>query len=225
MKVIYQILNINNGDFYLGSSSNFNVRKTHHVYLLKTNKHHSIHLQNAVNKYGIENFKFLILEVLDNHCSKADIIKIEQYYLDTLNPKYNIEKIVGVSRLGITHKIKNSITRSDEYKLKQRISHTGKTMIKWTDERREKFIKSTTGKKRTEETKKKISEVQKGKLKDHIISPVIMICKNTNQPLKIFKKLADAMEFVTGQRIGGSNILKAAKDNNKSAFGYKWEKI
>lgn len=47
----------------------------------------------ALLKYGHSNFKLEILE----YCSQEDLIKREQYYLDMLQPTYNIRKLAGSS--------------------------------------------------------------------------------------------------------------------------------
>lgn len=74
--------------FYIGSAScitkvskhtGFYLRWYHHIRKLRQNKHHSPLLQNVVNKYGLYNLRFEIIEIIE------DISKIlgrEQYYLD-----------------------------------------------------------------------------------------------------------------------------------------------
>ena len=57
-QVIYAILNIINGKSYIGSAINFDRRKKTHLRLLNKNSHHSIKLQNAYNKYGVDSFLF-----------------------------------------------------------------------------------------------------------------------------------------------------------------------
>jgi hypothetical protein len=52
----------------------------------------------AILKHNLENFSLDILE----YCSPKDVIKREQYYLDTYKPVYNILKIAG-SYLGYIH--------------------------------------------------------------------------------------------------------------------------
>ena len=49
-------------------------------------------------RYGYSNFTIEILE----YCDPLDVITREQYYLDKLNPEYNILKIAG-SLLGYKH--------------------------------------------------------------------------------------------------------------------------
>lgn len=88
---IYKIHNIINNEFYIGSSKNLIQRKHNHFSTLRCNKHYNKHLQRAVNKYGIDNFKFDILK----QCEISQIRKIEQLYIDELKPKYNKAKFVN----------------------------------------------------------------------------------------------------------------------------------
>lgn len=89
---IYSITNLVNGRVYIGSAaSSFKERWRCHIRDLNGNKHHSGRLQNAWNKYGEDSFKFEIVE----ECSSNTCIEREQFYIDTLNPFYNICKIAG----------------------------------------------------------------------------------------------------------------------------------
>jgi group I intron endonuclease len=51
-------------------------------------------IYKAILKYGHENFIFKILE----YCPIKDLMVREQYYLDTLEPEYNILKFARSSR-------------------------------------------------------------------------------------------------------------------------------
>jgi hypothetical protein len=83
---IYKITNCINGKFYIGSSKNLIRRKKDHFRLLAKGNNHSIVLQNAVNKYGLDNFIFeIIIE-----CSENVLFIIEQKLVDELKPEYNI---------------------------------------------------------------------------------------------------------------------------------------
>lgn len=115
--LIYKIKNLINGDFYIGSTQNLVKRYYTHLNHMRKNKNTCTRLVRAVNKYGEENFSFEIIE----KCNVEDILKREQYYLDNLNPKYNISKTAG-SNLGVK--------RSEEVKLKKSISQKEK----WTNE-------------------------------------------------------------------------------------------
>lgn len=79
MKVIYAIINLINGKKYIGSTTNFSRRKYQHIYKLNNNTHHSIILQNSWNKNSPENYKFIILEKLNE---TDDKFEKEQYWLD-----------------------------------------------------------------------------------------------------------------------------------------------
>lgn len=90
---IYKITNIINNKSYIGQSIDLNRRLKEHKRELNKNNHKNVHLQNAYNKYGKENFKFEILGEypitdLDNIEKKL----IKQYKTDNRQYGYNIEK-------------------------------------------------------------------------------------------------------------------------------------
>lgn len=95
---IYKITNTINGDFYIGSAVNIRKRWNRHRWNLNKNRHNSPYLQNAWNKYGVDAFEFSIIET----CFVFALILREQYYIDTLKPKYNISQTAG-SSLGVKH--------------------------------------------------------------------------------------------------------------------------
>lgn len=89
---IYKIINVINNKYYIGSSFNIKKRIRKHFELLKRNKHHSTHLQNAYNKYGKNVFKIEVLEI----CNRNNILYIEQKYLDNIPDwkcVYNISRM------------------------------------------------------------------------------------------------------------------------------------
>lgn len=95
---IYKITNTITQDFYIGSAVNFKKRFQIHLSYLRKNKHHSRYLQNSFNKYGESIFIFEELVV----CPQEYLLKLEQWFLDSLNPIYNICKVAG-SWLGQKH--------------------------------------------------------------------------------------------------------------------------
>jgi group I intron endonuclease len=64
---VYCIKNIINNNLYIGSSKNLKLRYFNHKTKLKNNKHENKHLQNAWNLYGEQNFKFYIIEEVENY--------------------------------------------------------------------------------------------------------------------------------------------------------------
>jgi len=103
---IYKIINPVNNKFYIGSASiSFRKRFSNHKRLLHLNKNPCKFIQRVYNKNPDVDLIFEILQV----CSKEDCIKREQYYIDTLKPKYNLCKIAG-STLGMV-KTKEAIKK------------------------------------------------------------------------------------------------------------------
>lgn len=114
---IYKITNIINSKIYIGSAVNIDNRIKQHKHLLKNNKHFNSHLQTSYNKYGVSNFIYEIIEVVDIN----NLIEREQYWIKQLNVNdnkigYNKRRI-ATSNLGIKY--------SDDAKEKLRISHLG----------------------------------------------------------------------------------------------------
>jgi len=83
---VYQITNISNKKFYIGSTKDFHKRKRDHRAKLNRKQHDNIHLQRSWNKHGSATFTFKIVE------QTVDLLPREQHYIDTLKPQYNIGK-------------------------------------------------------------------------------------------------------------------------------------
>jgi group I intron endonuclease len=83
---VYVIYNTINHKFYIGSTDNFRKRWIVHRHLLRHNKHHSPHLQNAWNKYGEAAFAFMRLQIIAN---VEVMLAVEQSLLTSLRPAYN----------------------------------------------------------------------------------------------------------------------------------------
>ena len=147
LSVIYKIRNKINNKIYVGSAINFKNRVKVHKHRLRNNIHHSPRLQNSWNKHGGENFLFEVLEI----CEKDNLINREQYYIDLLNPWFNICKIAG-SSLGVKH--------TDEAKLNMSKAQIGKTM---SDDAKKKISESHKGMKHSQQTKENIRNVNLGK--------------------------------------------------------------
>lgn len=143
---------------------------------MKHNKHHCGRLQNHHNKYGIGDLLFEIIE----ECEQGKLIQREQYYIDTLNPPFNILRVAD-RRTGIAHtaetKEKLSLankgkTHADATKVKMSLSHTGNksnTGRVLTDNHKNNIAKglkgkqNCLGKKASEATKKKMSLTRLGR--------------------------------------------------------------
>ena len=85
---IYGIKNKINGKIYIGQSIKIERRWAEHKTELKKNKHPNQHLLNSYNKYGKDNFEFLILE----ECEKEKLNSKEEKWIDIFSRDdvYNI---------------------------------------------------------------------------------------------------------------------------------------
>lgn len=140
---IYAILNIVNEKCYVGSTCRLYVRWRDHLSGLRNNRNNSLLLQRAWNKYGQENFIFVVLEYTDW------LVERERFWikeLKTCDPKfgYNILEAAN-SRFGFI--------ASEETKAKISKALTG---IVRSEETKKKIRKARLGTKRSEETKIKI---------------------------------------------------------------------
>lgn len=134
---------------YVGSAVNMHARLASHLSKLRRNKHHSQKLQNHVNKYGVEDLYFTIVET----CKREELLIREQYYIDTLKPWFNICPKAG-NTLGATWSL------SDEAKNNISEGHKG---LKHSEESKRKRSEKLKGRKPSELACKRSSEVHKGK--------------------------------------------------------------
>jgi group I intron endonuclease len=98
---------------------------------LRKQTHHSKILQNHFNKYGEADLIFSVLV----GCDKKDLLKMEQYFIDSYNPFFNVLKVAIGG---------NAIIRPTAYK---------KGHIPWA-----------TGRKFTEEHRKRIGDGNRGRI-------------------------------------------------------------
>lgn len=95
-------------DYYIGSASTgkFYAIFVYHLFNLNGSKV----VKNAVKKYGISNFTFIILELFPDVVTKENnkkLLDLEDFYLKSLLPNYNILTEAG-SSFGYKH---SEITR------------------------------------------------------------------------------------------------------------------
>ena len=90
---IYKWTNKLTNDIYIGQSIDLAKRFMRYFNLSYLKNRETLVISRALIKYGYSNFSLTILE----YCDIADLTVRERYYIDTLNPKYNILKIAGSS--------------------------------------------------------------------------------------------------------------------------------
>ena len=204
---IYKITNLVNGKMYIGQSIDIYKRWKEHnnIAFRTTSKSYNYPLYKAIRKYGIDNFKFEIIE----ECSIEKLNDKEIYYIDKYNTcifnknsfGYNMT-LGGEGHRGYKHseETKQKISknhadmsgencycygkhRSEE--IKQKISNSRKGKYGGINH-------PLYGKHHTQETKDKISEANKGK-EGYIRHKVI--CENM-----IFKSIKECSEYYNVNR-------------------------
>lgn len=149
---IYIITCVASNNSYVGSAVNLLRRRYQHLYNLRHNKHINNHLQRAYNLYGEAFFTFEILEHVED---RSNLIVREQHYVDILDPKYNLSRIVGQSNLGRTF--------PEEVRKKMGDARRGKPGTPMSEENRAKLIARNLGHVPSEETRRLWSEQRKGR--------------------------------------------------------------
>lgn len=184
---IYEIVNKNNGNRYIGSTRNFSTRKINHFSRLNRGVHHSRHLQSAYELYGKDSFEYKIILI----CELSDLLYYEQLFIDKFNPEYNMSPATGgpggckwsedqrEARRGngnpafgrqLSEKHKRRISEfnkgkivSDETKRKTKMALNGHVV---SDESKRKNREAHLGKKASDETRAKMSNSRIG----HVVS-------------------------------------------------------
>ena len=109
---IYYIKCLINNKYYFGRSQEFPKRKRSHLNALRKSKHSNYYLQKDFNKYGENNFIFIIIDECET--LNESIIK-EQEYID--NKNYNTYNISNSQNGGDT--FTNNPRKEKIRKLKQ----------------------------------------------------------------------------------------------------------
>lgn len=147
MKGIYKITCLANNKVYIGQSVMLNKRLKSHFSHLRRGVHHNEHLQKSFNKYGEDNF---LIEILAE-CSKSELDNLEKQFIaayKSTNHKYGFNMMDG--------------GQGDERHF------TPYVKLKMGDKLK--------GRKFSEEHKRKLSEINKGKV---ISKESIEKCKAT----------------------------------------------
>ena len=117
LPLIYAIHRNNTKDLYVGSTVEPNIRFYNH---LISGKDSNEFLQNAISKYGKENFTLYVLHLIDlpseadKKQKEAIMVSFEQKYFDLLNPTYNFIKTAGRNRTGISHSEDSKLLMSSQ---------------------------------------------------------------------------------------------------------------
>jgi group I intron endonuclease len=151
---IYKIQSTAKSDkIYIGSAIDLNKRWNNHISDLRNNKHSNKKLQNHVNKYGLNDLVFTVIEP----CLPIFLTTREQEYIDKLSPVFNLRPYAA-SNLGIKF--------SEEHNRKAGLASIGRIPwnkgIKMSDEYKQKCIDRQTGVRYSEDTRLKHCVPRKG---------------------------------------------------------------
>lgn len=163
---IYCIENIKNNKKYIGQSIDVNLRLSNHKSALRHNRHRNIHLQDAWNKYGEENFNFYIIcECAEEELDDKECCYISEF--NCMNPSYGYNFESGGNK---------NKHPSDNSRQKMSESHiglqAGENSPSW-------------GIPKSAETKKKISDTQKERFKNKENHPMFGKCQSQDTKAKI----------------------------------------
>lgn len=189
---IYVIVNKINHKIYLGSTVDAGVRLRGHTNSLKRKVHHNVYLQRAWNKYGEENFTIFSIEEFKG--ISEDLLRIKEkecinkFNLCNHNFGYNISadpQNKEVSNETRKRMSEAKIGKKRPVEIKRRISKTRKRLGLSKGEKNpmygkpsamlgkyhskatiEKMCLAATGRKATPETRKRIGEAAKKRLKN-----------------------------------------------------------
>ena len=216
---IYEFINKISDKRYIGSAVCLYRRFNEHV--ISGKSHSNVPLQRAFKKYGIENFKFHVIEVVND---KKILIQIEQYYIDKFpfRELYNVRPKAD-SPLGTKH--------SDATKKKISIARTGKSSPPGTGA---KISKANKGKTRSPEARANCQKAQdkrkniprsketidKMKAADKSsLRRIVQFNLGTGKKIKEFRSIITAAEFLNADPAG---IRKCCVNKAGFAYGYIW---
>jgi group I intron endonuclease len=198
---VYKIYSKSKPDrIYIGSSVDIKKRWIKHVCELRLNKHHSLKLQNHVNKYGLDD---LIFKIYFPVC-KESLILMEQGLINTHKPYFNIALTAG-SPLGIKH-TEEARKNMSEAKLGSKHHFYGK---KLSLAHRKKIGAAGKGRKHTTEVIQKITQVK--------ISHKVYTFVHETRGIKTCTQY----DLYTQFNLNKSNLNAVIKGKRKSTGGWK----
>lgn len=190
---VYLILNKITGDYYVGSGSTNKLYSRFYRHLINFTGSKIVKL--AVKKYDIVNFAFIVLELFPeevNIKNNKQLLDLEDFYLKTLLPNYNILTEAG-SSFGYKH---TEITRIQ-------------MKANYSEERRIVIGNLNRGKLLSEETKAKMKDKALARTEPRILSKEFLdTMKNNSKAILLYN--------ISNRTVYGEyeSILEASRNLN-----------
>lgn len=224
--IVYKIINLNDGKFYVGSTTNFKNRKAQHFRTLKNGTHHCIFLQRAYNKHKEHSFSIEVVETFDR---EEECREFEQKFLDEhYDSLYNTSKNSSGGDLISYH--------PDKERICAQISETLKTKISFLTEleRKDRFANigcknGMYGKNHSDKTKSLISKIilsrnsilpnkLKGKTFEDIYGEEVAKIKRENLSKKAKTRTGDKNSFYGKKHSEETRKRMSEKAKNRKTF-------
>lgn len=148
------------GKIYIGSAVSLRTRFMTHRRSFEINDHDNERLKNYYNKYGTDSLSFKVIE----YCDRDKLIEREQFYIDTLNPFFNIARVAGAT-YGLKPWLNKKHTEETKAKIKAANLETfakRPKKIKPIKLNREQNIARFAAINKTPEARKRSSDLHKG---------------------------------------------------------------
>ena len=194
---VYMLTNKLNGKKYIGSSACIGSRLSDHFGQSMRNPK-GRPLYTEMNEYGKEAFEYCVLE----ECDKSIKVDREQYWVEKLNPEYNLT--YPKTREFISTERKNKVKHST----KQQALYARNKELYQTKEYRDRF---------REQTRKRMK-------------PVILLNKETNEEIMRFESLQSTANWLDKNTTSKnpckvSEVKKVCDGQQITALGFKYKYV
>lgn len=203
---IYLVLNKVTLDYYIGSAATGKFYSRFHKHLISLVG--SKIVKNAVRKYGLDNFVFIVLELFPEQVNKENnkmLLDLEDFYLKSLLPNYNILTEAGNS-FGYKH------TEIDRIKIK----------ANYSEQRREKIGLLNKGNKLSEITLERMREKALARFPHNYSEQGLANLKKKSKPIVLYNKngtiygeYSSIVEGANSVNCAVKTILRALKSESK----------
>lgn len=203
---VYLILNKTTNDFYVGSGSTDKIYTRFYRHLINLTGSKIVKL--AVNKYGIDNFAFIVLETFTEKTTVENnkkLLDVEDFYLKSLLPNYNILTEAG-SSFGYRH------TELDRIKMKSKYSEERRRSVgnlnrnkQFSDTTIERMKQSALNRNKVEFSEQALKKMKKAS------KPIIVYNIENNTVYGEYNSIVDAALSLNCNKKTISRALKTEK--------------